>query len=88
MWEFPGGPLDGRRYLVIGLGSGEPADIALPSAADELIAFGPLLSDNGRAWLGTAMLVRASDADVAHTVVTADRYASIEVHNWQFGGRS
>jgi uncharacterized protein len=88
MWEFPGGPTDGNRYLVIGLGSGEAADLAVPSNRGELIAYGPLLADDGGAWLGTALLVRAPDADTARTVLTADQYADIEVHNWQFGGRS
>ena len=46
-----------------------------------------MLSDNGGIWLGTAALVRASDPDKARAVLTADRYAEIEVHNWAFGGR-
>jgi len=32
-------------------------------------------------------LLRAPDADAARAVLTQDRYADIEVHNWQFGGR-
>ena len=54
---------------------------------NELIAFGPLLSDNGKYWLGTAALVRAPDPDAARAALTLDGYADIEVHNWQFGGR-
>ena len=88
MWEFPGGPIDGGRYLVLGLGSGEPADLTVPYDRHELIAYGPLLSDDGTAWLGTALLIRAPDADTARNALTADRYADIEVHNWRFGGRS
>jgi uncharacterized protein YciI len=87
MWEFPGGPSDGNRYLVLGLGSGQPADLALPPVRDELIAYGPLLADDGATWLGTAVLVRAPDPDTARVVVTPDRYADIEVHDWEFGGR-
>jgi len=52
-----------------------------------LIAYGPLLSDNGATWLGTAVLVRAQDQHAARAVLTVDRYAGIEVHSWQFGGR-
>lgn len=52
----------------------------------ELIAYGPLLSDDGAAWLGTAVLVRAPDPDAARAVLTPGRYAGIEVHGWQFGG--
>ena len=89
MWDFPGGGTDGNRYLVLGLGSGQGADLAVPQDRDdELIAYGPLLSDDGATWLGTAVLVRAPDPDTARAVLTADLYAGVEVHNWQFGGRS
>lgn len=87
MWEFPGGRAGGDRFLVLGLGAGPAADLALPPDTDELIAYGPLLSDDGAAWLGTAALLRATDADAARGVLTADRYAAIQVHNWEFGGR-
>ena len=91
MWDFPGGRDGGRRYLVLGFGTGEAADLAVPPSRDELhdelIAYGPLLSDDGAAWLGTAALVRAPDPGQARAVLTQDRYADIEVHNWQFGGR-
>ncbi|MEU9201199.1 YciI family protein [Streptomyces sp. NPDC048332] len=87
MWDFPGGHSGGNRYLVIGLGSGEAADLALPSGQDELIAYGPLLSDDGARWLGTAALLRAPDPDTARAILTPDRYAGIEVHAWEFGGR-
>jgi len=87
MWEFAGGREGGNRYLVLGLGAGRAVDLAVPADSGELIAYGPLLSDNGGIWLGTAALVRASDPDHARAVLTADRYADIEVHNWAFGGR-
>ena len=45
------------------------------------------VSDDGAAWLGTAVLVRAQDPDTARAVLTPDRYAGVEVHDWQFGGR-
>ncbi|MGI5460009.1 YciI family protein [Streptomyces sp. CA-249302] len=87
MWEFPGGRSGGRRYLVLGLGSGQAADLDVPPDSDELIAYGPLLSDDGASWLGTAALVRAPDPDKARAVLSEDRYAGIEVHDWEFGGR-
>jgi uncharacterized protein len=87
MWDFPGGRAGGNRYLVIGLGAGQGADLAAPTDRDELIAYGPLLSDDGAAWLGTALLIRAPDPGAARAVLTPDRYADIEVHSWRFGGR-
>jgi uncharacterized protein YciI len=86
MWDFPGGPTGGSRYLVLGLGAGA-ADAAEPANPDELIAFGPLLSDDGTSWLGTAALVEARDPESARAILTAERYDHIEVHAWEFGGR-
>ncbi|MET9967007.1 YciI family protein [Streptomyces sp. NPDC006356] len=87
MWDFPGGRTGGNRYLVLGLGAGPAADLAVPAERDELVAYGPLLSDDGATWLGTAVLLRAADAESARAVLTQDRYAAIEVHEWEFGGR-
>ena len=87
MWDFPGGPTGEDRYLVVGLGAGAAADLDLPAEVDRLIAYGPLLSDDGGAWLGTAMLVRAPDPEAARGILTVERYAEVEVHRWQFGGR-
>ncbi len=87
MWDFPGGRTGGDRYLVLGFGTGQAVDLALPSDRDQLIAYGPLLSDDGDTWLGTAALLRASDPESAGAVLTRDRYADVEVHAWQFGGR-
>jgi uncharacterized protein YciI len=86
MWDFTGADVS-RRYLVLGLGTGPAADLAVPPGRDDLIAYGPLLSDDGAAWLGTAVLMEAAGPDTARGILTADRYASIEVHNWRFGGR-
>ncbi len=87
MWEFPGDPEAANLYLVLGLGSGPAVDLE-PAVTDALIAYGPLWSDDGTAWLGTAALVQAADADAARGILTAERYAAIEVHYWQPGGRS
>jgi uncharacterized protein YciI len=88
MWEFPGSR-EGRFFLVLGLGapSANGMEDAGTADRDALIAYGPLLSDDGTVWLGTAALVRAPDADTARAVLIPDRYAAIEVHNWEFGGR-
>ncbi len=87
MWDFPGGRTGGNRYLVLGLGVGQAADLAVAPNRDELIAYGPLLSDDGATWLGTAVLVRAPDPDKARAVLTPEGYADIKMHNWAFGGR-
>ncbi|MGI5376978.1 YciI family protein [Streptomyces sp. CA-251387] len=87
MWDFPGGRTGGNRYLVLGLGTGQATDLTVPPDRDELIAYGPLLSDDGTRWLGTVALLRAPDPDTARAVLTVDRYAEIEVHDWEFGGR-
>lgn len=87
MWEFSGGLTGGDRYLVLGFGSGEAADLAVPAEKDEVIAYGPLLSDDGATWLGTAAVVRAPGPEAARAVLTQDRYAGIEVHDWECGGR-
>lgn len=65
MWDFPGGRTGGNRYLVLGLGTGQPVDLTAPPDRDDLIAYGPLLSDSGSVWLGTAALVRAPDRAAA-----------------------
>ncbi|MFD6639858.1 YciI family protein [Micromonospora chalcea] len=87
MWEFTGGRTGGNRYLVLGLGPEQGAGPVLPQRQDELIAYGPLLSDDGARWLGTAALVRATDPDEARAALDADRYAEVEAHHWVFGGR-
>jgi uncharacterized protein YciI len=93
MWDFPGGPRGGNRYLVLGLGvgidlgTGQGADLAVPSDQDNLIAYGPLLSDDGATWLGTAALVRAPGPEAARAILDPSRYTDIETHPWQFGGR-
>jgi uncharacterized protein YciI len=88
MWDFPGGRTGGNRYLVLGLGAGPAPDPGVPPDQGELIAYGPLLSDDGATWLGTAVLARAPYPAAARAILAPDRYADIEVHNWQFGGRS
>src|SRR5437879_12116564 len=54
MWDFPAGPTGGSRYLVLGLGTGQAADLAGPADPDGLIAYRPRLSACGPAWPVTA----------------------------------
>lgn len=89
MWQFPGGAPDGDGYFVLGLGAPRPVAEA-PEALDAsgLIAFGPLLSDDGDTWLGAVALLRAPSPGQARKALPGNGYADIEVHQWRFGGRS
>ena len=86
MWDFAGEVGD-DGYLVLGLGAGDPVDDAAPPDDSALVAYGPLLSDDGETWLGTAALMTAASAEEARAVLTVDRYAAVEVHRWMPGGR-
>jgi uncharacterized protein YciI len=59
----------------------------LRTSAPRPLVCGPLLSDDGDAWLGTAALVRAAGPGEAGALLTADRYAAVEVHSTAAGGR-
>ncbi|MBO2455943.1 YciI family protein [Actinomadura barringtoniae] len=83
MWDFTGSD-EGNRYLVMGLGAEKTPP---PPTQYELIAYGPLLSDDGSTNVGTAVLLQAPEADKARAVLPSDDYAVIEVHDWEFGGR-
>ncbi|NYI76792.1 YciI family protein [Nocardioides panzhihuensis] len=87
MWDFDDRRPDADRYLVLGLSEPAAEPIDLPRG-DDLIACGPLLSDDGSMILGAAVLLQAASADAAQQVLSPDRFASIEVHQWDFGGRS
>jgi uncharacterized protein YciI len=93
MWEFPGGDTGGDLYLVLGLGgpgglgAGDGADLEPSGDRDVLVAYGPLLADDGVTWLGTVAIVHAPNPDSARGVLTRDRYTDVEVHDWYFGGR-
>jgi uncharacterized protein len=105
MWEFEGDPVANRRFLVIGHGSPDPNAVGNELLAaqrqylfeggnlEHMIAYGPLLSDDGGAWVGDAMLIEHRDrAGVEAMVASAPPartglYATVEVHDWEFGGR-
>jgi uncharacterized protein YciI len=87
MWETLGSRSEANQHLLVGLGPEPAAELAAPSDQDELIAYGPLLSDDGTSWLGTAALLRATDPVTARAFMTDHKYAHLEVHIWQPGGR-
>ena len=105
MWEFEGDPDANPRFLVIGHGSpgANAAEPSLEKAQREyfaeggyderMIARGPLLSDDGRDWVGDAMLLELPDRAAVEEmlasapIATAGLYADVEIHDWEFGGR-
>ncbi len=90
MWDFPGGRPDGNRYLVLGLGSGPAAGLAVPpDRRDELIAYGPLLSERRRhlARYGRPRPGPGPGHGPRRPDPGPVRYADIEVHDGESGGR-
>jgi uncharacterized protein YciI len=103
MWNFTRS--GGRRFLIIAHGvegSTTRHDEVRPlqrqyhadtGYGDALIAFGPMLSDDGTEWLGTVMAVELADRAEAEAMVSngplaqAGLFKEVEIHNWCFGGR-
>lgn len=105
MWEFQGDPEHNQRFLVIG--HGKPGMSATRDGLldahrryfveqgyqQRFIARGPLLSDDGSAWVGSAMLVELPSHGAVEAMLANEPYASnglydrIEIHRWRFGGR-
>jgi uncharacterized protein YciI len=106
MWEFVGDPANSQRFLVIA--HGHPGATTAGDALldeyqryvvdrgydDRFIARGPLLSDDGSEWLGSALLVEMADRAAVEAMLADDPYtraglyADVEIHNWEFGGRA
>lgn len=104
MWEYTGTTAGFGRFLIIAHGGPEAAaDLEELDAAqrryfddgfrDRLIAYGPLLAEDGVTWLGTAVLAELADREAAEAMMAgepyarAGRYESVEIHDWRFGGR-
>jgi uncharacterized protein len=105
MWQFQGDPETNRRFLIIGHGKPGMNEIRNRLLADHRAYFeekgyvprfivrGPLLSDDGSEWIGSAMLIELPSRD-AVTAMFADEpyaknglYETIEIHDWRMGGR-
>lgn len=86
MWEFEDGGHDSDRFLVLGLSEPSTDPVELPTG-DDLIACGPLLSDDGAVVVGAAALLEAASADAARQALSPGRFTAIEVHRWEAGGR-
>ena len=86
MWDYTG-DAGNNRYLALGFTAEPLAGDAQALSDDHLIAFGPLLSDDGAFVLGAAVLLEAPDAQAAERVLAGGRYDGVEVHQWRPGGR-
>jgi uncharacterized protein YciI len=104
MWDFAGDPAI-SQFLIIG--HGQPGMTMISDAlrdehrryiadgghGDRFIARGPLLSDDGTEWVGSAWLVEMADRAAVEAMLAdepytrAGLYADVEIHNWQTGGR-
>jgi len=103
MWDFAGH--GDPRFLVIGQAVGD-AGVHRGALRDQeydhflglglrerVILCGPLLTDDGKGWLGTAMMVEMADRSAVQAAmsgspfVRAGLYRDVEIHGWRFGGR-
>jgi uncharacterized protein len=75
------------------LGAAQRRWFGVPGHRDGVILRGPLLADDGAGWVGSALLVQLRDRAAVEVMlagapyVQAGLYASVEIHDWQFGGR-
>ncbi len=103
MWDFDGD--GGRRFLVIAHGAKNSTlqqsvlrqhqldYLAEKGFSDRLIVCGPLLSNDGTEWRGTALMVELADRTLVESMMAEGPYAEaglyerVEIHDWRFGGR-
>ena len=95
MWDFSGS--GGLRFMIFAQGDPRPEEGQaqldyLRQFDEELIAYGPVLSDDGD-WVGSLALIEVPDRSVAQARIAespealAGFYSTVEVHDWRFGGR-
>ncbi|WP_448951277.1 YciI family protein [Labrys neptuniae] len=105
MWSFGGTSAESSRFLVIAHGkadAGAAADVlgeahrAFLRELDrrgQVILGGPLRSEDGAKWSGSALMIEAPSAAAVPALLAADPYGQaglyedIEIHRWRFGGR-
>ena len=101
MWEFPGAA-DEPRFLIIAHSHGSPETAArdrpVPGASlstelrKRLIVYGALRTLDEAALVGLVLAVQARDRQAVDTLLDQGRagltaFPSIEIHDWEFGGR-
>lgn len=105
MWDYHGDPEHNRRFLILGHGKpgmnqareglldAHQSYLLQPQYAPRFIVRGPLLSDDGTTWVGSAMLVEFPSREAVESMLAEEPYnrgglyQSIEIHDWRFGGR-
>jgi uncharacterized protein len=105
MWAHAVDTLDANRFLVIGHGAFgiEVSSDGLPAAhrdfiakhpyGDRLVVCGPLLSDDGSAWVGNVVALERVTRTTVEAMLEKDPFARaglydrVEIHLWRFGGR-
>jgi uncharacterized protein YciI len=105
MWELAVDTRDADRFLVIGHGAPgiEASSNGLPAAhedfvaehpyRDRLVVCGPLLSDDGSAWVGNVVAIERVTGSAVEEMLDNDPFARaglydrVEIHVWHFGGR-
>jgi uncharacterized protein len=96
MWEY-GGNHAAMHFLMIGHARADVGavrdDLCVDHLANHVIVCGPLLSDDGLRWAGTAATLALESRGAVEELlagdplVTAGLYEHIEIHPWCFGGR-
>jgi uncharacterized protein len=104
MWEFAGDK-DGPKFLMFATGKPGMTETRQGLLEDHRAYFrdngylerfvfrGPLQSDDGSEWLGSAMAIQLPDRAAVDEMlagepyVCAGLYDRVEVHPWRFGGR-
>jgi uncharacterized protein len=94
MWEFTR-VADEPRFLVIALaGHAARTRVSVPSGAElreRLIVYGTLTEPDGTDVIGIAVALHAPDRDAVVQLLQSgallDAFPSIDVHDWEFGGR-
>jgi uncharacterized protein len=101
MWEFPGAS-DEPKLMIIAHSQGSsetaarrrpvPLECLSTDLREQLIVYGALGSLDDAALVGVAVAVQARDRQAVETLLEQERagltgFPSIEIHDWEFGGR-
>jgi uncharacterized protein YciI len=93
MWEFSAQPAE-PRFLIIGrshLGRPVSAETLPAELRERLILYGALTTLDDAEPVGVALALQAPDRDALDALIEDERTGlgafSLEIHNWEFGGR-